>query len=88
MAQFHGKIIGQRRETSTVGNKGSGLSIRAGGYNIGAQIELSHDLGEDIMVIYVTSGSYGKYARKEILRLSEKNLAGFLTRHITGWREI
>lgn len=77
MARFRGTIQGCRGEASRLGSKGSGLDVRANGWNIGARVDLRvNDQGEDEISIEITGGSnnsstlwdLGNFTRKAIER--------------------
>lgn len=58
MAQFIGYIRGQRNQVHRIGTKNSGLSVVANGWDIGGEIELTHENGEDVIRFFVTGGSH------------------------------
>lgn len=64
MAQFRGRVWGQKGEASRLGSKKSGLHVEANGWNIGADVTLfsvTEDGRErDAMEIKITYGSSGK----------------------------
>lgn len=57
MAQFLGRIRGQRGEETRLGSKVSGLMVEANGWNCGIRVNASHRGGRDVFEVYVTAGS-------------------------------
>ena len=59
MAQFIGKIQGQRGQATRLGSKSSGLEVQANGWNIGCTARLNYNgiKERDEIDIYVTAGS-------------------------------
>lgn len=61
MAHFKGTIQGNKRKVSCTGTKKSKLIAKLNGSNIGVEISCLIGLeGEDLILIYKTSGSRGK----------------------------
>jgi hypothetical protein len=61
MSHFYGRLLGRRNGESTrCGDRTSGLVAIGNGWNIGGRVELDNDSNdEDILTIYITSGSGG-----------------------------
>ena len=59
MAQYIGITKGNGQETSRLVTKDSGIKAAANGLNIGAEVEITHEDGADVLKIYVTGGSKG-----------------------------
>lgn len=57
MAQFRGTIQGSRGDASRLGTKNSGLTVEANGWHVGVRVELTHEDGEDVARVYLTTGS-------------------------------
>ncbi|AFN37699.1 hypothetical protein ELTIGER69_86 [Mycobacterium phage ElTiger69] len=66
MAQFRGTLEGSRQMVSRLGSKASGLVVTANGWNIGAEIVLSHVDGKDLVRVFKTSGSNALTGRELI----------------------
>jgi hypothetical protein len=59
MAQFYGSMTGSRGEATRCGTKNSGFSAHIRGWDIGAVIEMRHENGKDVCVVWITRGSNG-----------------------------
>lgn len=57
MAHFHGTIQGQRGQASRLGNRHSGLTVKANGWTVGATVDITHENGKDVVRVYRTNGS-------------------------------
>lgn len=57
MAQFYASIQGNRSEATRMGTKDSGMRGHIRGWNIGAEVEMSHTSEGDFCRIYATGGS-------------------------------
>jgi len=76
MAQFRGVMQGRKGSTSRLGTKKSGLSAMINGWNTGVEVRIDHEGGEDITRVYLTGGSNGSIAtRNLILASTAKNVA-------------
>ena len=64
MAQFYGNLQGNRGEATRMGTKSSGLSGHIRGWSVGCRVEMSHENGEDVCTVYLTSGSTGAKSSK------------------------
>lgn len=74
MAQFRGDAQGNRGETHRLGSKSSGLWVRGAGWNIGADVRLSHneDNEQDILGITIDTGnSYGAGRELAVMRVAQ-----------------
>lgn len=71
MAQFIGEIQGHRGRASRLGSKTSGFYAHIRGWDIGVEVECSHNNGRDIIDIYQTCGSNNHCNRKLIKSLEE-----------------
>lgn len=76
MAHFYGGVQGNRGEATRIGDRKSGLSVFANGYNIGASIDLVYDweTGEDMVFLRVTGGSSGTQLTKIIGKYKASDL--------------
>ena len=65
MAPFRGTIQGSRGEASRLGHKSSGLTLRANGWDIGAEVRLIWNEQEqrDELIICLTHGSNNRGAQ-------------------------
>lgn len=60
MAQFRGTIKGGRGgEGSRLGTKGSGLTVKANGWDTGVVVHLAHVDGHDRVTVLRTGGNHG-----------------------------
>ena len=59
MAQFYAEIQGGRGKASRTGTKASGMSAHVRGWDVGARVVCRHLDEEDVIQVYVTSGSNG-----------------------------
>jgi hypothetical protein len=57
MVHFYGGVRGNRGAATRLGSKLSGMSTFANGWTTGAEVELSHVDGEDVVRVYRTGGS-------------------------------
>jgi len=74
MAQFYASIQGNRGSASRLGTKQSGISGHIRGWNVGAQVEINHENGKDVVRVYATNGSAG-HLRTLIAEFSEDTFA-------------
>jgi hypothetical protein len=72
MAHFRGTIKGGRGAVSRLGHKNTGLSASLNGWRLGCEVELSYDArrGKDVVTVYKTSGSSGRWARRQVAKFS------------------
>lgn len=71
MAHFIGIAQGNKGETSRLGTKNSGLKTIANGWDIGGEVELSHEDGMDVLRFYVTGGSNASGQKDLIYEVKE-----------------
>lgn len=74
MAQYLGKVKGSRGQGfQRIGNKATGLTTECNGWDIGVKVVAEYDeLQErDVMRIYMTSGSGGRYKTIEIAKVED-----------------
>jgi len=61
MAQFIGKVQGNKGEATRLGTKTSGITVECNGWNSGVKvIGRVDENGNDVFTIVITSGSNGK----------------------------
>jgi len=60
MAQFRATIQGRRGDASRLGDKRSGLDVRANGWDSGVRVQASHEDGKDVFHIFQTTGSHNR----------------------------
>lgn len=61
MAQFIGRIRGNRGAETRLGSKQSGIRASADGWNIGAEVVAEHVDGRDVIRVYRTAGSNARH---------------------------
>lgn len=71
MAQFIGRIKGQRGEATRLGTKASGVTVEANGWNIGVKAGAFHISshganGLDVVEVYLTGGSNDACAKRSL----------------------
>ncbi|MCP4573363.1 MAG: hypothetical protein GY838_13490 [bacterium] len=66
MAQFRGEVHGSRGTASRLGNKATGLTATANGWTVGGQVTMRHSNGEDVVDVWLTSGSTGDRPTKHL----------------------
>lgn len=71
MARFRGTVVGSGNEASRLGNKSSGLVVRANGWNVGIKVScfVNQD-GEDEIVVHKTGGSNNLSEMEELARIT------------------
>ena len=74
MSQFYASIAGNRGEATRQGTKSSGLTGHIRGWGLGAKVEMSHEKGEDVCRVYLTSGSSGSSPSRLIGEYREANI--------------
>jgi len=75
MAHFYGSIQGNRGEATRMGTKTSGIEGHIRGWNIGCRVVIGHDdEGNDVVNVYLTSGSSGMRSSKHLGAYVEKDL--------------
>lgn len=57
MARFRGTVQGQRSQASRLGH--SELTVAANGWDVGARVDLDPDGDDDVVTVWITSGSNG-----------------------------
>ncbi len=58
MARYRGTVQGQRGQASRLGGKSSGIVVKAGGWDIGAEVVVQPcTCGEDLVEVFRTGGS-------------------------------
>lgn len=71
MAHFRGTVQGSKGQASRLGGRPSGLRVTASGWNIGADVVMSHIDGKDVVRVYKTTGSSAVGKRELIAEYSE-----------------
>jgi hypothetical protein len=66
MARFLGSVKGSRGEATRLGGSGTGLVVKANGWNLGVRVEASDVNGHDHFDVYVTGGSNGGSGEKKL----------------------
>lgn len=75
MARFYAEIQGSRGSVSRLGGIKSGIYGEARGWNSGGKVTCYvNDNNEDIINIYVTSGSHGRTQSKLICKIKGKKV--------------
>lgn len=75
MARFYADIRGNRGEATRMGTKESGMSGHIRGWHIGGSVYMDvNEEGEDVVAIYLTSGSNGHKSSRLLGRFTEKDL--------------
>ena len=69
MAQFLGKIEGNRQAVTRLGTKDSGMLAIATGWDLGVEVVGRHVDGEDEFTILVNGGSNGRYPALEVMKV-------------------
>ena len=60
MARFYASIQGNRGEATRMGTRNSGITGHVRGWSVGARVECTvNTAGEDVVEIWLTSGSDG-----------------------------
>ena len=59
MSHFYGWMKGSRGETTRCGTKNSGIKLTAHGWDLGATVQMFQEDGEDVALVYLTTGSTG-----------------------------
>jgi len=75
MAHFYGGVQGSKGESTRLGEKKSGLTTFANGWNLGVDVRLRYceDTKEDIAEVTLTSGSKGGKS-KFLGRFTDKDI--------------
>jgi len=68
MAHFYGNMQGNRGECTRCGSKTSGINAHIRGWGVGVRTVVTVDAntGEDVVAVYLTSGSNGDKPTKQI----------------------
>jgi hypothetical protein len=75
MARFYAEIKGSRGEATRMGSEKSGMRGHIRGWNIGACVYMDvNPNGEDVVSVYLTSGSNGHKDSRLLGRFTEKDL--------------
>lgn len=60
MAHFYGGVQGHRGAATRLGTKQSGLVLFAQGWDIGIDVTVRHENGNDVFYVYKTAGTNGQ----------------------------
>jgi len=66
MSRFYGSMHGSRGEVTRQGTPNSGITAHIRGWNVGVRTQVRNEDGEDVIYIYLTSGSNGSEPDKYI----------------------
>lgn len=61
MARFIGYVQGSKGEAHRIGNGTSGLTAKANGWRVGAEVIMQANGDRDEVLVYATDGSRGSY---------------------------
>ena len=73
MAQFYASIQGNRGEATRMGTKASGINGHIRGWNVGAEVFITHVNGVDVVEVFRTGGSHWNSRSELIAKFTEED---------------
>ena len=74
MAHFFGSVQGNRGEATRVGSQTSGVRAAAQGWNVGGRVVVRHENNEDVIYLFLTSGSNGLHPERLVGKFTQSDL--------------
>ena len=74
MAKFYASIKGNRGSATRQGSRKSGVTGHIRGWDFGGRVNIVEENGEEVVYLYLTSGSHATKQDKLIGRYTQKNL--------------